>query len=285
MFWKISITGAVQGVGFRPFIYHEAKKRGLKGYVKNTGCGVEILIDDSSFASVIKDKKIAPPLSEIENIKIEKTEAIEAINTGNTDIHDFRIISSTAESGATTILPDISICDRCTKEIYDKKNRRKNYYYTTCTDCGPRFSIIKETPYDRKKTSMSEFKMCEKCRKEYKDPHNRRYHAQTIACPECGPKLFLFKKGKKIEEAENAIEKASFALKIGEIIAIKGTGGYHLVCDAKNSESITRLRKIIQRPTRPLAIMAKTIEDIKDIAVVEKCEQDALTSNKRPIVI
>ncbi|MCK5043043.1 MAG: acylphosphatase, partial [Candidatus Aenigmarchaeota archaeon] len=168
MFYKITVSGAVQGVGFRPFVYREAKKRGLKGYVRNICAGVEIVADDLSFASVIQDRKIMPPVSKIDSVDIEK------IDADSSFFSDFEIIPSKSGEGTTYMLPDISICDECVSELNDANSRRKGYYFTTCTNCGPRFSITVNTPYDRRTISMSKFQMCDRCRKEYSDPGDRR---------------------------------------------------------------------------------------------------------------
>ncbi len=279
MFYRLLISGAVQGVGFRPFVFREAKKRGLKGYVKNTSTGVEILVDDSSFEDIFHDKTILPPLCHVENIVVEKVDGSASF------FNDFEILQSKKSSGATQILPDISICDDCLSDISDSKNRRKNYYYTTCTNCGPRFSIIESTPYDRSTTTMKEFVMCDSCRKEYQEHSNRRYHAQTIACPNCGPELIFLVKGKKKASGFGAIKEAVNAIKKGKIIAIKGVGGYNLSCDAKNDKAVMLLRGIIKRPKKPLAVMVGNVLDIKKFALVSDGELSAITSYRKPIVV
>ncbi len=279
MFYKITVTGAVQGVGFRPFVYREAKKRGLKGYVRNTSSGVEIIVDDKSFASVIKDKKILPPLSDIESVDIDM------FAVDSSFFSDFEIVPSKSSYGFTCVLPDISICDDCISEISDPKNRRRGYYFTTCTNCGPRFSVTLNTPYDRRTTTMSKFVMCGKCEKEYSNPSDRRFHAQTTACPECGPELNLSYGGKISARSDEAIRKACLEIKKGEVVAVKGIGGYHLCCDAENDDSVAKLRGIIRRSSKPLAVMVRDIEEAVKIANISREEKSALISNKRPIAV
>ena len=279
MFYKITVTGAVQGVGFRPFVFREAKKRGLKGYVRNTSSGVEIIVDDKSFVSVLQDKKMLPPLAHIEIVDIGQ------FYTDSSFFPDFQIIPSKSGVGSTFILPDVSICEDCISEISDSKNRRKGYYFTTCTNCGPRFSMVLSTPYDRRTTTMSKFNMCEKCEKEYSDPSDRRFHAQTIACPKCGPELNLSYGGKISARSDEAVKKVCQEIKKGYVVAVKGIGGYHLCCDAENDDAVRKLRQVIRRPNKPLAIMVKGIEDAGRIAIVGKEEKSALLSGKRPIVV
>ncbi|MCK5290203.1 MAG: carbamoyltransferase HypF, partial [Candidatus Aenigmarchaeota archaeon] len=279
MFYKITVTGTVQGVGFRPFVFREAKKRGLKGYVRNTSSGVEIIVDDKSFVSVLQDKKMLPPLVHIETVDIGQ------FYTDSSFFPDFQIIPSKSGVGSTFILPDVSICEDCISEIFDSKNRRNGYYFTTCTNCGPRFSIVLSTPYDRRTTTMSKFNMCEKCEKEYSDPSDRRFHAQTIACPKCGPELNLSYGGKISARSDEAIRKACQEIKKGYVIAVKGIGGYHLCCDAENDDAVARLRNIIRRSSKPLAVMVKDIKEAMKIAIVGKEEKFALISKERPIVV
>ena len=180
-FYKIFVKGIVQGVGFRPYIYRKAKENNLVGSVKNTGNGVEIVINDKNFINKLKD---LPPLAKIKEYTIEKMGP-------NQKFSDFFILKSSFSEGETELPADIFMCKDCLKELKDKKNRRNNYYFITCTNCGPRFSMIIDYPYDRPLTSMNKFKMCSQCKKEYTNPLDRRYHAQTIACKDCGPKLKL----------------------------------------------------------------------------------------------
>lgn len=282
MIWSIEIRGVVQGVGFRPFIYNLAASSGLRGEVSNNGQGVLILLDATKeeldeFVQKIRDNK--PPLSEIDSIKItriKKTKSFEGFSIK---------MSEVAKNLSSHIPPDIAMCSECESELHDKSNRRFEYPFITCTNCGPRFSIIKNLPYDRKHTSMDEFVMCEKCSQEYKNPQDRRYHAQPIGCHECGPKLSLFDNSGKVIESENIIDKALKLITEGKIVAIKGIGGYHLVCDATNDEAVKLLRERKQRPSKPFGVMVKDIYMSKNIASMNEKEQTLLCSNRRPIVL
>ncbi len=272
MIFSIKITGVVQGVGFRPFIYNLASYFNINGYVTNDENGVLIEIETTKdildkFCKQIKEQK--PPLSQIESINIKSINQ-KKIYT------DFQIIKSKSSDNLTVMVPsDISICDDCKKELEDKNNRRYQYPFISCTNCGPRFSIIKNLPYDRINTSMDKFPMCKKCEKEYTNPKDRRYHAQTIGCFDCGPKII----------SDETIDEIVEFIKDGKIIAIKGIGGYHLVCDATNSISIKLLRKRKNRSTKPFAIMVKDIKMAKKIAKINTIEEKILEDLKRPIVL
>ncbi|NOQ56325.1 MAG: carbamoyltransferase HypF [Nanohaloarchaea archaeon] len=279
MFYKIIVIGAVQGVGFRPFVYREAKRLALKGYVRNTSRGVEIVVDDGAFVDILKDKSRLPPMAVIDHIDIEKTDILDSF------FSDFEILGSKLGGGITEVLPDTAICADCLRELNDNLNRRHRYHFTTCTNCGPRFSITKDMPYDRNMTSMSEYNMCDKCKKEYLNPFDKRYHAQTIACHDCGPKLSFFKDGKMIATSSEAVDCAVSEIKNGNIVAIKGVGGYHLCCDATNPYALKMLRKVIKRPSKPLAIMVGNISLVTDIALISSSEKSELTSKERPIVV
>ncbi len=282
MLAHIKVNGIVQGVGFRPFVYRLAKKLNLKGYVLNLGdAGVEIEVEGDKktieiFIEKLKEEK--PPLAEINEIKVEYGK--------DKGYKDFSIKKSKDARGrnASIIPPDISICNECIEDM-EKQERRKNYFFTTCTNCGPRFTIIKRLPYDRPNTTMDEFEMCQECKKEYTNPLDRRYHAQTIACKRCGPKIFLEYKN-QIFEGEKAIWKASDLLKEGKIVAIKGIGGYHIACIAtEEGREVKRLRRILGRQQKPFALMAKDLHMIKKIAYVSKEEEDILLSYIKPIVL
>ncbi len=270
MRFEIEIRGVVQGVGFRPFIYNLATSMQLRGYVSNSDYGVCIVVDSSQenidkFIKQIKAQK--PQLSEIESIKISTIK-------DNESFSDFSIKESKRSGEPSLMIPsDIGMCQECQKELEDKGNRRFEYPFISCVNCGPRFSIIKNLPYDRDKTSMDKFSMCEKCTEEYTNPNDRRYHAQPIGCFECGPKLSF------------SVDKAVTFIQSGKILAIKGVGGYHLVCDATNDDVVELLRERKQRPSKPFGVMAKSIEVIKGIAIVNAKEQKLLTSNKKPIVL
>lgn len=277
----IVVEGIVQGVGFRPFVYNLAKDFGLKGWVNNNSEGV--YIDVEGFQGAI-DKFLKclennpPPLARIEKISIKPE--------GVLNYSDFQIKESEVSLDKITLIsPDIATCSECTEDILNIKNRRRDYAFTNCTNCGPRFSIIKELPYDRDKTTMSEFKMCKQCNSEYLDPTNRRFHAQPNACDECGPELWIENsKGEKLE-VEDPISFAQNMLRHGKIFAIKGIGGFHLACDGLNEISVGNLREKKKRPFKPLAVMMRDIETVKSYCTVNHLEEEILTGIKKPIVI
>ncbi|MGB9749818.1 MAG: carbamoyltransferase HypF [Caldisericia bacterium] len=274
------IYGRVQGVGFRPFIYKLAKELNLKGYVLNTSSCVEISLQGGkksidNFIERVKNE--APPLSRIERIEGNLSEEKEFI--------DFFIKESKKDEGFNFISPDIAICDDCLKELFDPNDRRYKYPFINCTNCGPRYTIIEDLPYDREKTTMKVFKMCEKCEKEYKDPTSRRFHAQPNACFTCGPEIWIenLKEDKIIKE--NIFKELSNILKKGEIVIIKGVGGFHIAVDATNSDAVKKLREKKKRPTKPFALMMKDIDMIKKYCFVNEKEEEILKSKERPIVL
>ena len=278
---RIFVKGIVQGVGFRPFIYNLAKKHQLNGWVRNTSSGVEIEVLGSNqqldtFLNSIKQN--APPLSRIDRIETNFIKVFVA--------NDFQILSSQANpEDFMPISPDMSICQDCYHELFDPTNPRFRYPFINCTNCGPRFTIIKDIPYDRPKTTMEEFSMCTYCSSEYLDPTNRRFHAQPVACPNCGPEVHLIQNGETVAEKELAIEKARQVLKNGGILAIKGLGGYHLACDASNFEAVHNLRLRKKRSDKPFALMAFDLDLIKKQCEVNSDEQDLLQSQQRPVVL
>ncbi|NLK66014.1 MAG: carbamoyltransferase HypF [Campylobacteraceae bacterium] len=284
MCYKYRVFGAVQGVGFRPFVYKLALELDLKGEVYNDSEGVKItLLGDESKISSFEKALVSnlPPLARIDKIEKEKTLA-------TTNYENFSIIPSKQTTKSNPILPDFAICDDCKTEFYDEKSRFFHYPFINCTNCGPRFSIIKSLPYDRVNTTMSKFNMCEVCQSEYTNPLNRRFHAQPISCPKCGVTLSLKDKNAKVLESGNfnsIIKKTANLLKEGNIFAIKGIGGFHLVCDAFNESVINRLRELKHRPKKPFAIMCRDLEMAKSLAKISKKEEEILTSSIKPIVI
>lgn len=273
--YKIFVQGIVQGVGFRPYIYRKAKENGLVGSVKNTGNGVEIIINDKDFIKKLTD---LPPLAKITDYIIKEMKSKKTYS-------DFIILKSTYSEGETELPADIFMCDDCLKELKDKKNRRHNYYFITCTNCGPRFSMIEDYPYDRPLTSMNEFKMCSKCEAEYTNPLDRRYHAQTVACKDCGPKLKLLCGKEDISGSSDVetIKKAVDLIQSKESIAIKGVGGFH-ICSLCDDDSVERVRNILNRPYKPFAVMVKDIDMVETVACVSAKEKELLCSPQRPIV-
>ena len=219
MIYKLFVQGIVQGVGFRPYIYRKAIEHNLIGSVKNTGNGVEIIVNDKDFIQKLTD---LPPLAKISKYTVTQYKSKKQFS-------DFTILKSATSRGETELPADIFLCADCVKELRDKKNRRHDYYFITCTNCGPRFTMIEDYPYDRPFTSMHQFKMCPQCKREYLDPLNRRYHAQTIACKNCGPKLRLMCDSQDISGRSDieTIEKAIRLIQSGMIVSIKGVGGFH----------------------------------------------------------
>jgi len=277
----IVVKGIVQGVGFRPFVYKLAKKFKLKGWVNNNSEGVYIDVegtpeDIDKFLQCLKNNP--PPLALIEKITVKDDKILNYSN--------FEIKESEKSLGKITFIsPDIATCSDCEEDILNSNNRRYGYSFTNCTNCGPRFSIIKELPYDREKTTMSEFKMCRECNSEYLDPINRRFHAQPNACAECGPELWIEDyKGNRLD-IEDPISFAQNKLREGEIFAIKGLGGFHLACDGLNEAAVINLRERKKRPFKPLAVMIKDIETVKKYCRVNLLEEEILTGIKKPIVI
>ena len=278
---KIIITGIVQGVGFRPFIYKSAVKHSIKGFVKNAASNIIIEAQgracDIDF--FIENIKSTPPVASfIQNMEVSEITV--------KDFSTFEITeSSDSDSSCVFISPDLATCNDCLKELFDNKDRRFNYPFINCTNCGPRFTIIEKVPYDRPNTSMKIFPMCKECLTEYNDPMSRRFHAQPNACNNCGPSVTLFSIDKKIIDNVNPIKTTVALLKQGNIVAIKGVGGYHLAVCAKDEKAVMALRNRKGRDERPFAMMAKDMDAIKKVCKVSIEEENSLLSIKAPIVI
>lgn len=281
--YKITINGTVQGVGFRPFIYQLATALDIHGTVSNGTQGVEIVINTNADTLKTFIKKIEDELPLLATIDtITTTQIAQKLFT------DFQIISTDEEGKRTVhIPPDVSICKECEAELFDPDNRRYAYPFITCTHCGIRYSIIYDLPYDRKNTSMKFFEMCKACEEEYTNPLDRRYHAQPIGCWECGPRLSLSDNQHSAFSVERSeiIDVASQLLLDGKILAVKGVGGYHLMCDATNDEAMQKMRERKKRPTKPYAVMVANIKLARELAVMSKQEEELLTSKERPIVL
>ncbi|RJQ55588.1 MAG: carbamoyltransferase HypF [Actinobacteria bacterium] len=279
----ILVKGIVQGVGFRPFIYNLARSAGLAGWVLNSSEGVHIEVQGprgaiEQFTRDIREK--APAMARIESLQTEELSS-EAID-------GFVIRRSEEQEGAYQLVsPDISICEDCLGELFDPADRRYQYPFINCTNCGPRFTIIEDIPYDRPKTTMRSFEMCEDCRREYEDPANRRFHAQPNACPVCGPSVRFVRPHPPDDTklAGDPIESTVKALQAGEIVAVKGLGGFHLACDALNEEAVLRLRERKQRYGKPLAVMMEDIPTIEGYCRVGERERALLSGPQRPIVL
>lgn len=276
----VVVFGVVQGVGFRPFIYRTARDLGYTGWVKNIGPGVEIHLEadaptnfDDFLLALEKEK---PPLSQIESLSVQpakfrnrKTFLIEKTQGGQSFVF---------------ISPDISVCDNCASEMLTPEDRRYRYPFINCTDCGPRYTIVESLPYDRDKTTMKGFPLCKDCNREYSDPLDRRYHAQPVACPVCGPHVALIA-AKTKKPIKGGIEKAAALIADGRILAVKGLGGFHLVCDALNTNAIDRLRALKARKVKPLALMARNLQVIERFSHISPEEKALLQSARRPIIL
>jgi hydrogenase maturation protein HypF len=274
-------TGIVQGVGFRPFIYRLAVRQGLTGFVQNRPDGVLVEVEgttpaiDSFFSCVGKE---FPPLANITGVVSSEIPV-----TGDAE---FQIIVSDNEGqGDVHITPDSAVCADCLKELFDPVDRRFRYPFINCTNCGPRLTIINDIPYDRVHTSMACFSLCPQCRTEYENPANRRFHAEPNACPVCGPKLELRDADGKIINCDDPLEKAIELIAAGNVLAIKGLGGFHLCVDATNDEAVKKLRSRKYREEKPLAIMVRDIEQVRLIAEINDEEKALLSSVQRPIVL
>lgn len=281
--FEIRVRGIVQGVGFRPFIYKLAYEKNFSGTVLNDTEGVLIKVNCSH--KIVKDfieeiKRKAPPLSKID--KIESKETIREEFPG------FNVVKSSLTNIKNTFIPpDTAVCEECLEELFDKKNRRYNFPFINCTNCGPRFSIIYDIPYDRKFTSMNVFPMCENCKHEYEDPSNRRFHTEPTSCAECGPLFFLKNREEKTisSNIKDILDSAMNFIKEGKIVAVKGIGGFHLVADAKNDKTVKLLRVRKQRPFKPFAIMVNDINKASEFLHISEAEKKLLLSKERPIVV
>jgi hydrogenase maturation protein HypF len=281
---KINVTGIVQGVGFRPFIYRTAVRNGLMGYVRNRGdAGVEILLEGNAqsiqnFLRELEEKK--PPLAQIHDVITTKL-------AGKNQHAKFTIYKSSEETelSGSVIPPDIAICNECLQELRDPKNPRYEYFFITCTNCGPRFTTIERLPYDRENTTMREFPMCSYCQQEYSDPLNRRFHAQTVACPACGPKAYLTTRNGEHVQHKDPVCEAGRLLSEGAVLAVKGYGGFHVAASVTRDEPLQALRKAKHRRAKPFVIMARSLEAAKSFAEVTSKEEALLTSYARPIVL
>lgn len=281
---SLLVEGIVQGVGFRPTVYRIAKALNLNGYVRNMGNIVEIIIQgkQETIDQFIQDLQTKKPIrSTINNIEAD----IQPVDENTKIYDDFSIKeSSDAISGTSVIPPDMSICDECLDEIYNNTDRHYQYPFTACTNCGPRFTLIRDVPYDRKNTTMDEFPLCEDCLKEYYNPENRRYHAEATCCPECGPQVFLANNN-GIIKCDNPIEKTSQLIDSGKILAIKGIGGTHLVCKTTTDDAVNTLRKRLGRYTQPFACMTPDIKTARKFVKISSDEEEMLTSTAKPIVV
>src|SRR6266498_4092345 len=279
---RVIVRGAVQGVGFRPFVYRLATELQLRGWVLNSAQGVFIEVEgarDSLRQFLFRLGKEKPPRAVIHSFE---SSFLDPVGYGAFEIHE------TENRGQKTalILPDIATCADCLREIVDSNNLRFRYPFTNCTNCGPRFSIIEELPYDRANTSMKRFKMCAECESEYRDPLDRRFHAQPNACPRCGPQLQLWNEiGAVFAERDEALREAAEIVRSGKILALKGLGGFQLIVDARNESAIVRLRQHKHREEKPFAIMFPSLEAIREACEISELEERLLLSPESPIVL
>jgi hydrogenase maturation protein HypF len=278
---RTRIKGIVQGVGFRPFIYNLARANGLTGFVSNTSEGVYIEVEgapeflDAFHGAILEEK---PPLAHITSI--------DSVEQPLKAYLDFTIHKSEVQEHRRALIsPDVCVCEDCLKELFDPNDRRYGYPFINCTNCGPRYTIIMDIPYDRPFTAMKPFKMCPPCEAEYHDPADRRFHAQPDACWDCGPVVRLWDRTGREMLVDDPITETRSLLKKGNIIAIKGLGGFHLAVDATNNEAVKRLRQRKHREEKPLAIMSPSLEHIKKFARVSEAEASLLSSIQRPIVL
>ncbi len=275
------VTGAVQGVGFRPFVYRIALDNHLTGWVRNTGAGVELEVQGNpgSIEHFLNLLRHAPPRNAILN-------SIEQEELPPEDSDRFEIRHSEAGAKHAYILPDLGSCRDCVNDIFDEKNRRDGYPFTNCTNCGPRFSIVRELPYDRPNTSMREFELCPVCQSEYDDPADRRFHAQPNACSVCGPQLALWGPGgREIAVKDEALATAGQALLACQIVAVKGLGGFHLMVRADDEDSVKRLRKRKRRAEKPFALLASGMPQVHRFCNATNEEVDLLMTQQAPIVL
>ena len=264
---EIRVTGVVQGVGFRPFVHRHAQRLGLAGHVGNDSAGV--FVDAQGDPAAVADLLVlladGPPMARVEEVVVRDLPVGAA--TG------FAIAASTDALGSTSIPPDTAVCDACLAELRDPDDRRFGYPFIACTECGPRYTITTGLPYDRPQTTMADFPLCPDCQREYDDPTSRRFHAQPTCCPACGPRL------------DTPVEAIAAALRDGQVVALKGIGGYHLLCDARNTEAVGRLRARKQRGDKPFALLAATLDVAREVVELDDAATAALTGPERPIVL
>lgn len=280
---EIRVRGRVQGVGFRPKIWHIARELGLAGEVLNDSDGVLLRVggDRARLAAFLDGiESDLPPLARVDSIETRSY-------SGQLS-SEFRIAESSSSRARTQIAPDAAICAACRAELGDRNDRHYRYPFTSCTHCGPRLSIVTAIPYDRAATTMAPFELCPDCRSEYDNPRDRRFHAEAIACPWCGPIARLIALRAAASDGDPAcddVERAANLIRDGEVLAIKGIGGYHLACDAANVATLAQLRQLKRRPAKPFALMARDLDVIRQYCSVSPDEERQLTGAQAPIVL
>jgi len=280
----ITVRGVVQGVGFRPFVHQAARQWGLVGWVQNEADTVRIEVQGEapSLEAFCRALETAhPPQARIDSLEVTET----AQSNGSSET--FEIRASRGEAPPRPVIPaDLATCAECLEEVRSPGQRRYGYPFTNCTNCGPRWSIIEALPYDRPRTSMAAFPMCPACRAEYEDPADRRFHAQPIACPECGPRLQLLdRRGREVASCEEALGQAAGAVRAGQILALKGLGGFQLVADATSPDAVTRLRQRKRRPHKPFAIMLASLDEVRRRCALSDAEARTLARHEAPILL
>jgi hydrogenase maturation protein HypF len=286
---RFTVVGVVQGVGFRPFVHRIATELGLAGFVGNDSGAVFIEVQGpiariDEFGRRLRAE--APPLARINTISTADVEADALGGSGFSGFSGFRIVDSQTAPGATTpIPPDVAVCDDCVAELFNPRDHRYRHPFITCTNCGPRFTIIRALPYDRPATTMSTFAMCDRCAVEYHEPANRRFHAQPIACPDCGPSLWFRSGSDRVDGADAALAAAQRALGAGAVVAIKGIGGYHLACVVDDDAALSALRSRKARAAKPFAMLVRDLDIARRYAHIDDAEAAVLTSPARPIVL
>ncbi|QBJ98626.1 carbamoyltransferase HypF [Rhodococcus sp. ABRD24] len=278
---RLTVRGVVQGVGFRPFVARLAGELGLAGYCGNDE--VSVLIEVEGTAAALAEfavalRRDAPPLAMVVDVSVEPT-----VTRGE---RGFRIVPSRHTRGARTLLPpDVGICADCIREMADPSDRRYRHPFVNCTNCGPRFTVVTDLPYDRPATTMAAFPMCPRCAREYADPTDRRYHAQPICCPDCGPRIFAECDGGRLDGVDAVLGRVQREIASGGVVAVKGIGGFHLVCDATDPVAVQRLRERKHRPAKPFAVMAADLDAAHEVCTISDAEAEVLASAARPIVL
>ena len=278
---RLRVTGIVQGVGFRPYVWHLARELNLAGWVRNDAAGVEVLVEGEAGRIEAFTQRLPteiPPLAQVRDLSWTDTPA-------SGDMSGFSISESGAGQAATLIGPDTAVCPDCLAEMFDPADRRWRHAFINCTHCGPRYTLTRGLPYDRVQTSMAAFSLCPDCEREYRDPTDRRFHAEPTACPVCGPKLTLAHADGQAIACDDPIADALRRLRSGQIIAVKGLGGFHLACDAHHPEAVRRLRERKQREEKPFAVMAANRVSIADWVELDEGEAELLQSPERPICL
>ncbi len=281
--WLLHVAGVVQGVGFRPFVHRLAEELGLHGTVGNDEAGVVIDVEGDEDHLVALHARLyadAPPLARVDSINVTQ-----AMTTGA--MAGFAIDASSLGGGGRTLIPpDVGVCDACRAEVADPTDRRFRHPFANCTDCGPRYTVVRDLPYDRRATTMAGFPLCPACASEYADPADRRYHAQPVSCPDCGPQIsFDDGRGPAIMGTDAVLAAVQATLAADGTVALKGLGGYHLVCDATSEAAVSRLRRRKGRGDKPFAVLVADLAAARELADLGAEEVEALSSPARPIVL